>query len=37
MSVHRKFDSIEEFVDEIRDVKTFAETDSPSQQSLFES
>jgi len=37
MSVHRKFDSIEEFVDEIRDMKTFAATDSPSQQDLFES
>ena len=37
MSVHRKFHSIDEFVDEIRDVRERTALESPEQQSLFES
>lgn len=37
MSVYRKFHSIEEFVDEIRDVRERNAQESPEQQSLFES
>ncbi len=37
MSVHRKFHSIDEFVDEIRDVRERHALESPEQQSLFES
>ncbi len=37
MSVHRKFHSIDEFVDEIRDVRERSALESPEQQSLFES
>ena len=36
MSVHRKFHSIDEFVDEIRDVRERTALESPQQQSLFE-
>jgi len=36
MSVHRKFGSIDEFIDEISDVRELAAHDSPEQQSLFE-
>ncbi len=35
MSVHRKYRTIDEFVDEIRDVRDSAVRDDPSQQSLF--
>ncbi len=35
MSVHRKFKTIEQFVDEITDVKLRVAQDSPSQQDLF--
>lgn len=35
MSVHRKYSSIEEFVDEIHDVRVRVAQDSPDQQSLF--
>lgn len=35
MSVHRKFSTIDEFVDEIRDVRERAAQDHPAQQSLF--
>jgi transcriptional repressor NrdR len=35
MSVYRQFDDVEAFVEEIRDVKDWAATDSPDQQSLF--
>lgn len=37
MSVHRKFRSIDEFVDEISDVRVRVAEDSPEQQTLFES
>ncbi len=37
MSVHRKFSTVDEFVDEISEVRTQAAQDSPDQQSLFES
>ena len=37
MSVHRKYSTVEEFVDEIRDVRIRVSHDSPDQQSLFES
>ncbi len=37
MSVHRKFSTIEEFVDEVSDVQALAAQDSPLQQPLFES
>lgn len=36
MSVHRKYDSIEEFIDEITDMRTRVAVESPAQQSLFE-
>lgn len=36
MSVHRKFRTIDEFVDEISDVRVRAAQESPLQQSLFE-
>ena len=36
MSVHRKYGTIDEFVDEIRDVRVRVAQDDPSQQSLFE-
>jgi transcriptional repressor NrdR len=36
MSVHRKFNDVDEFIDEIREVKRRAATESPEQQSLFE-
>ncbi len=35
MSVHRKYSTIEEFVDEIRDVRVRVAQDIPDQQSLF--
>jgi transcriptional repressor NrdR len=35
MSVYRKFDDVEAFVDEIRDVRERAAVESPDQQSLF--
>ncbi len=35
MSVHRKYDSVEEFIDEIRDVQVQVAQDIPQQQSLF--
>ncbi len=35
MSVHRKYDSVDEFIDEITDVRERASQDSPDQQSLF--
>jgi transcriptional repressor NrdR len=35
MSVHREFGTIDEFVDEIRDVRDRTERDSPTQQALF--
>lgn len=37
MSVHRKFSTIREFIDEISDVQTMAAQDSPNQQPLFDS
>lgn len=37
MSVHRKFSTIREFIDEISDVQTLAAQDSPNQQPLFDS
>ncbi len=37
MSVHRKYSSVDEFVEEIRDVRERVAQDSPAQQSLFES
>ena len=37
MSVHRKFSTIDEFIDEIGDVRERVAQDSPEQQSLFES
>ncbi len=36
MSVHRKYNTVDEFVDEIRDVRVRVAQDSPAQQSLFE-
>lgn len=36
MSVHRKFSTVDEFIDVIRDVQALAVLDSPDQQSLFE-
>ncbi len=36
MSVHRKFGTIDEFIDEISDVRERVAHDSPTQQSLFE-
>lgn len=36
MSVHRQFRTIDEFVDEIRDVRVQVAQDNPDQQSLFE-
>lgn len=35
MSVHRKYATIDEFIDEIRDVRVRAAQDNPSQKSLF--
>lgn len=35
MSVHRQYDSIEEFIEEITDLRQRVAQDSPSQQSLF--
>ena len=37
MSVYRKYNNIEEFVEEIRDVKARVAQEIPAQQSLFES
>lgn len=36
MSVYRKFNDVDEFVDAIRDVKERAATESPAQQTFFE-
>ena len=36
MSVHRKFNEVDEFIEEIREVKERAATESPEQRSLFE-
>ena len=36
MSVHRKFSTVDEFVDEISEVRKRAAQDSPDQQALFE-
>ena len=36
MSVHRKFATVDQFVEEIREVRTRAAHDSPDQQPLFE-
>jgi transcriptional repressor NrdR len=36
MSVHRKFATVDQFVDEIREVRTRAAHDSPDQQPLFD-
>jgi transcriptional repressor NrdR len=36
MSVHRKYSTVDEFIDEIRDVRVRAAQDIPEQQSLFE-
>jgi len=36
MSVHRKYSSVEEFIEEISEVKARAAQDSPLQQALFE-
>ncbi len=36
MSVHRKFSTVDQFVDEISEVRTRASHDSPDQQPLFE-
>jgi transcriptional regulator NrdR family protein len=36
MSVYRQFADVDEFVDEIREVKQRAVTDSPAQQTFFE-
>ena len=35
MSVHRKYSSVEQFIEEIRDVRVRVAQDSPDQQSLF--
>ena len=37
MSVHRKYSSVDEFIDEISDVRTRVALEIPDQQSLFES
>jgi len=37
MSVHRKFDTVDAFIEEISDVRERVAYESPSQQSLFES
>ena len=37
MSVYRKFNNVDEFVDEIRDVQVRSAQDTPDQRSLFES
>ncbi len=37
MSVYRKFETVDEFIEEITEVRQQAAYDSPSQQSLFES
>lgn len=37
MSVHRKYSSIDEFIDEIRDVRAHVAQQDPTQQPLFES
>lgn len=36
MSVHRKYNSVDEFIEEIADVRARVAQDSPDQQSLFE-
>ncbi len=36
MSVHRKFETVDEFVDEIRDVRAHAAQEDPHQQPLFD-
>ena len=36
MSVHRKFGSVEEFIEEVRDVRKRVATESPDQKTLFE-
>jgi len=36
MSVHRKYDSIDQFIDEITDVRERVAQDSPNQRSLFD-
>lgn len=36
MSIHRKFHTIEEFIDEIRDMRELSAHDIPDQQSLFD-
>ncbi|MBI1827056.1 MAG: transcriptional repressor NrdR [Planctomycetes bacterium] len=36
MSVHRKFSTVDEFVDEIREVRNMAEREAPEQRPLFE-
>jgi len=36
MSVHRKFSTVDEFVDEIREVRSLAEREAPEQRPLFE-
>jgi transcriptional regulator NrdR family protein len=36
MSVHRKFNTVEEFIEEIGDVKARAALEIPLQQALFE-
>ena len=36
MSVYRKFNDVDEFIDEIRDVKERAAAESPAQQTFFE-
>lgn len=37
MSVHRKYDNVEEFIDEIREVRNHLAQELPTQKSLFES
>lgn len=37
MSVHRKYSTVDEFIDEITDVRERVAEDAPAQQSLFES
>lgn len=36
MSVHRKYDTVDEFIEEISDVRARAAHESPAQQSLFD-
>ncbi|MFH0981221.1 MAG: ATP cone domain-containing protein, partial [Planctomycetota bacterium] len=36
MSVYRKFNAVDEFIDEIRDVKERAAAESPAQQTFFD-